>query len=67
MRVPSNCPLFYVSGFGITNVVAEKIEKVKKQKQAKKCQAGEVVREPKVFFMRLSELYLKTFLNTCRI
>ena len=62
MRVPSNCPLFYVSGFGITNVVAEKIEKVKKNKnRQKKCQAGEVVRAPKVFFMRLSELYLKTF------
>ena len=36
MRVPSNCPLFYVSGFGITNVVAEKIEKVKKTKTGKK-------------------------------
>ena len=32
MRLPSNCPLFYVPGFGITYVVAEKIKKIKKTK-----------------------------------
>ena len=36
MRLPSNCPLFYVPGFVITYVVAEKIEKVKKRKHEKK-------------------------------
>ena len=36
MRLPSNCSLFNVPGFVITYVVAEKIEKVKKQKHEKK-------------------------------
>ena len=66
MRLPSNCPLFYVPGFVITYVVAEKIEKVKKNKNMKKkCQTNGAVRRPKVFFMRLSELYLKTSSTTC--
>ena len=65
MRLPSNCPLFYVPGFDITYVVADQKSKKNKNMQ-KKCQTIGAVRGPKVFFMRLSELYLKTSSTTWR-